>query len=175
MVVFQASTKYSMSRPMETEPASALRVHPDTFQPTRIPHCAKNVPLATLPIPFQKMETLRLMNVSPVKEVRMGVQQQPVLLPKDVVIARVARIPNWKAFPMPVNVKDAHAVNGVLVLVSRKNPPVSIVVLASTDKTMKVRMPKRRVQIVVGAPFWKKLELMVLTVVWFAPRVLFKI
>jgi hypothetical protein len=120
------------------------------------------------------METLRLMNVSPVKEVRMGVQQQPVLLPKDVVIARVARIPKWKAFPMPVNVKDAHPVNGVLVLVSRKNPPVSIVVLASTDKMMKVQMPKRRVQIVVGAPFWKKLELMVLTVVWFAPRVLFK-
>ena len=121
------------------------------------------------------METLRLMYVSPVKEVRMGVQQQPVLLPKDVVIARVARIPKWKAFPMPVNAKDAHAVNGVLVLVSRKNPPVSIVVLASTDKMMKVRMPKRCVQIVVGAPFWKKLELMVLTVVWFAPRVLFKI
>jgi len=74
-----------------------------------------------------------------------------------------------------VNVKDAHAVNGVLVLVSRKNPPVSIVVLASTDKTMKVRMPKRCVQIVVEAPIWKWLELMVLKVVWFAPRVLFKI
>jgi hypothetical protein len=119
-------------------------------------------------------KTLRLMNVSPVKEARMDVQQQPIILPKGVVIAQVARIPNWKAFPTPVNVKGAHAVNGVLVLVSRKNPPVSIVVLASTDKMMKVQMPKRRVQIVVGAPFWKKLELMVLTVVWFAPRVLFK-
>jgi hypothetical protein len=157
---------------METEPASVLHVHLVIFQPTKIPHCAKNVPLATLPIPFQKMETLRLMYVSPVKEVRMGVQQQPVLLPKDVVIARVARIPKWTAFSMPVNVKDAHAVNGVLVLVSRKNPPVSIVVLASTDKTMKVRMPKRRVQIVVEVLIWKKSEPMI--VVWNARWVLFK-
>ena len=118
MVVIQASTKFSMSRPMETEPASVLRAHLVTFRPTKIPHCAKNAHLATLPIPFQKTETLRLMNASPVQEVRMVLQQQPVLLPWDVVIARVARIPKWKAFPMPVNVKDAHAVNGVLVLVS---------------------------------------------------------
>jgi hypothetical protein len=79
------------------------------------------------------METLRLMNVSPVKEVRMGVQQQPVPLPRDVVIARVARIPKWKAFPMPITVKDAHAVNGVMVLVPRKNPPASIVERANMD------------------------------------------
>ena len=96
MVVIQASTKFSMSLPMETEPASVLRAHLVTFRPTKIPHCAKNVPLATLPIPFQKTETLRLMNVSPVQEVRMVLQQQPVLLPWDVVIARVARIPKWK-------------------------------------------------------------------------------
>jgi hypothetical protein len=120
------------------------------------------------------METLRLMNVSPVKEVRMGVQQQPVLLPKDVVIARVARIPKWTAFPMPVNVKDAHAVNGVLVLVSQKNPPVSIVVLASTDKMMKVQMPKRRVQIVVGAPIWKPWVRTAIKVAWLAHWVSFK-
>ena len=120
------------------------------------------------------METLRLMYVSPVKEVRMGVQQQPVLLPKDVTIARVARIPKWKASPMPVNVKDAHAVNGVLVLVSRKNPPVSIVVLASTDKMMKVQMPKRCVQIVVGAPIWKPWVRTAIPVAWLAHWVSFK-
>jgi hypothetical protein len=71
MVVFQASTKFSMSHPMETEPANVLRAHPVTFQQTKIPHCVKNVPLAILPIPFQKMETLRLMNVSPAQEENM--------------------------------------------------------------------------------------------------------
>ena len=102
------------------------------------------------------METLRLMNVSPVKEVRMGVQQQPVLIPKDVVIARVARIPKWKAFPMPVNVKDAHAVNGVLVLVSRKNPPVSIVERANMDWTVKVPMQNHCVKNAAKEGIWKQ-------------------
>ena len=92
------------------------------------------------------------MNVSPVKEVRMGLQQQPVLLPRDVVIARVARIPKWKAFPMPVNVKDARAVNGVLVLVPRKNPPASIVVLENTDRMPQVLIPNCRAPRVVEAP-----------------------
>jgi hypothetical protein len=45
----------------------------------------------------------------------------------------VARIPKWKAFPMLINVKDAHAVNGELVLVLRKNPPASIVERANMD------------------------------------------
>ena len=102
------------------------------------------------------METLRLMYVSPVKEVRMGVQQQPVLLPKDVVIARVARIPNWKASPMPVNVKDAHPVNGVLVLVSRKNRCVSVVALESMDKTLKVPTVHRRAQSVFEGNTWTR-------------------
>ena len=114
------------------------------------------------------------MNVSPVKEARMDVQQQPIILPKGVVIAQVARIPNWKAFPTPVNVKGAHAVNGVLVLVSRKNPPVSIVVLVNTDKMMKVQMPKRRVQIVVGAPIWKPWVRTAIPVAWLAHWVSFK-
>jgi len=131
MVVFQASTKFSMFYPMETEPASVLRAHLVTFQPTKIPHCAMNVHLATLPIPFQKMETLRLINVNPAQEAPMDLQPRPIILPKGVVIARVVDIPKWKA--MPVNVKDVRAVNGVLVLVPRKNPPASIVKRANTD------------------------------------------
>ena len=71
---------------------------------------------------------------------------------------------------MPVNVKDAHAVNGVLVLVSRKNPPASIVALVNMDKTMKVPMPKRRARIVVEAPIWKTLEPPASTVAWYVCR-----
>tara|TARA_B110000211_G_C13795684_1_gene428252 strand:+ start:222 stop:587 length:366 start_codon:yes stop_codon:yes gene_type:complete len=120
------------------------------------------------------MAQLYSIDVNPAQEAPLDLQQQPIISPKGVVIARVARIPKWKAFPMPVNVKDAHAVNGVLVLVSRKNPPVSIVVLASTDKMMKVQMPKRRVQIVVGAPIWKPWVRTAIPVAWLAHWVSFK-
>jgi hypothetical protein len=72
-------------------------------------------------------------DVNPAQEAPLDLQQQPIISPKGVVIARVVRIPKWKAFAMPINVKDAHAVNGVLVLVLRKNPPSSIVELANMD------------------------------------------
>ena len=79
------------------------------------------------------MAQLYSIDVNPAQEAPLDLQQQPIISPKGVVIARVARIPKWKAFPMPVNVKDAHAVNGVLVLVLRKNPPASIVERANMD------------------------------------------
>ena len=79
------------------------------------------------------MAQLYSIDVNPAQEAPLDLQEQPIILPKAVVIARVVRIPKWKAFPMPINVKDAHAVNGVLVLVLRKNPPASIVELANMD------------------------------------------
>ena len=121
------------------------------------------------------MAQLYSIDVNPAQEAPMDLQQQPIILPKGVVIARVARIPKWKAFPMPINVKDAHAVNGVLVLVLRKNPPASIAERANSDgQTVKVPRPKRRARIVVEAPIWKKSEPLEAKVVWNAHWVLFK-
>ena len=105
------------------------------------------------------MAQLYLIDANPAQEAPLDLQQQPIISPKGVVIARVVRIPKWQAFPMPINVKDAHLVNGVLVLVLRKNPPASIAERANLDgQTVKVPRPKRRARIVVEAPIWKKLE-----------------
>jgi hypothetical protein len=102
------------------------------------------------------MAQLYSIDVNPAQEAPLDLQQQPIISPKGVVIARVARIPKWKAFPMPVNVKDAHAVNGVLVLVSRKNPPASIVELANMDWTVKVPMQNHCVKNAAKEGIWKQ-------------------
>jgi hypothetical protein len=70
--------------------------------------------------------------------------------------------------------KDVQKENGVLVLVSLKNPPASIAVLENTDRMPQVLIPNLRAPRVVEEPFWKKLEPMEATVVWNAHWVLFK-
>ena len=102
------------------------------------------------------MAQLYSIDVNPAQEAPLDLQQQPIISPKGVVIARVARIPKWKAFPMPVNVKDAHAVNGVLVLVLRKNPPASIVERANMDWTVKVPMQNHCVKNAAKEGIWKQ-------------------
>ena len=102
------------------------------------------------------MAQLYSIDVNPAQEAPLDLQQQPIILPKAVVIARVVRIPKWKAFPMPINVKDAHAVNGVLVLVLRKNPPASIVELANMDWTVKVPMQNHCVKNAAKEGIWKQ-------------------
>ena len=103
------------------------------------------------------MAQLYSIDVNPAQEAPLDLQPQPIILLKGVVIARVVRIPKWKVFPMPINVKDAHLVNGVLVLVLRKNPPASIVERANSDgQTVKVPMQNHCVKNAAKDGIWKQ-------------------